>query len=82
MFHNQNDGTKHLRDNRALFAAENAGASRTKDDDEDENESKLRSLDLMDYHAEVGYPSQLQHSTPRRQALRLPAIEKVGRNAS
>jgi len=37
---------------------------------------------LMHDHAEVGYPSRLQHSTPRRQALRLPAIEKVGRNAS
>jgi hypothetical protein len=40
MFHNQNNGTKQLRDNRALFAAENTGASRTKDEDEDE--SKLR----------------------------------------
>ena len=37
---------------------------------------------LMDDHAEVGYPSRFQHSTPRRQALRFPAIEKVGRNAS
>ena len=33
-----------MRNNRALFAAENADSSRTKDDDEDENESKLRNL--------------------------------------
>src|SRR5271165_4983363 len=42
MFHNQNNGTKKLWDNRALFAAENGDASRTKDDDEDE--SKVRNL--------------------------------------
>jgi hypothetical protein len=34
MFHHQNNGIKPLRDNRALFAAENAESSRTKEDDE------------------------------------------------
>jgi hypothetical protein len=33
-----------LRDNRALFAAESADSSRTKDDDEDENEAKFWTL--------------------------------------
>ena len=54
-----------MRDNRALFAAENAGASRTKDDDEDEDERKLRNLGLK--HLDV----------PNQGALRAGAREST-----
>jgi hypothetical protein len=72
------------------------GILEDEDDDEHEHDSSnfgiwvktdgkswsFRLRALMDDDAEVGYPSRFQHSTPRRQALRFPAIEKVGRNAS
>ncbi len=46
MFHNQNNGTKCLLDNRALFAAENGDLSRTRTTTKYENEAKRRNLRL------------------------------------
>ena len=42
--------SQELRDNRALFAAENGDSSRTKDDDEDENEAKFQTLGQITIH--------------------------------